>query len=242
MLPSPKSILTYCGLVCFASSVRADWPHLRNTHYDGRSDETGLADSWPAEGPPRLWSRELGQGHSGFIVAEGKLYTQRQTGGGQFLLCLDPDTGATIWESRCDWAWQPGGAYPGPYATPTWYRGKLYFSSPTGLVGCLDAGTGKAIWSINVREKFQGKGFDFGYSITPTVEDDRVILPVGGPDASLVALHAGNGRTLWQTGSDPASFCPALPITFQGRRCVVDYLQNAFVLVECATGKLLHRQ
>src|SRR5205085_9550401 len=114
------------------------------------------------------------------------------------------------------------------------------YSSPTGLVGCLDAKTGNAIWSVNVREKFQGKGFGFGYAITPTVEDDRVILPVGGPDASLVALHADDGRTLWQTGSDPASYCPVLPITFQGRRCVVGYLQTAFILVESATGKLPH--
>src|SRR5205085_11987181 len=53
---------------------------------------------------------------------------------------------------------------------------------------------------------------------------------------------ADDGRTLWATGSDPASYCPALPIVFQGRRCVVGYLQNALVLVDCADGKLLHRQ
>ncbi len=243
--PGPKlrrSLLAVGMALCLVTFAQADWPHLRGPNYDGLAAETGLADSWPAEGPPRLWSRELNQGYSGFVVAEGKVYTQRQTLGGQYLLCLDPDSGQTIWETRYDWAWHPRGAYPGPYASPTWYRGKVYWTSPTGLVGCVDAQTGKALWSLNLRERFQGQGFGFGYAATPLVEDDRVILPVGGPDASLVALHADDGRVIWTTGSDPASYCPALPISFQGRRYIVGYLQNALVLIDCATGKLRHRQ
>jgi outer membrane protein assembly factor BamB len=220
----------------------SDWPHLRGHGYDGVSQETNLADTWPAEGPPRLWARDLGQGHSGVIVAEGRLYTQRQTLSGQFVLCLDPQTGQTVWETRIDWPWQPHGGYPGPYATPTYSGGKIYFATPAGLVGCLDARTGAEVWSFNLREKFQGKGFGFGYAATPLVEDGRVILPAGGPDAGLVALDGADGRTLWTAGSDPASYCPAYPITIAGRRCVVGYLQNALVLVELATGNMLHRQ
>ena len=127
-------------------------------------------------------------------------------------------------------------------ATPTWYRGKIYYSSPTGLVGCMDAASGATVWSLNVREKFNGKGYGFGYAATPLVEDERVILPAGGPSASLVALDAADGHALWAAGSDPASYCGALPITFQGRRCVVGYLENALVVVEAATGKMLGRQ
>jgi outer membrane protein assembly factor BamB len=141
-----RSLLIILGItLCLVNSANADWPHLRGPNYDSVSTETGLADSWSREGPPRLWVRELGQGHSGFIVGENKIYTQRQTLGGQFLLCLDPETGETIWEARYDWAWQPKGAYPGPYATPTYYRGKVYYASPSGLVGCLDAKTGADI-------------------------------------------------------------------------------------------------
>jgi outer membrane protein assembly factor BamB len=235
-------LLLTVGVASFlCRSVRADWPHLRGANYDAVSSEIGLADSWPETGSPQLWSRELGQGHSGFIVAEGKLYTQRQTLGGQFVLCLDLDSGQTVWESRYDWAWQPGGAYPGPYATPTWYRGKVYYSSPTGLVGCMDARTGATIWSLNVREKFKGDGFTFGYAVTPLVEGGRVILPVGGPSASLVALDADDGHTVWATGSDPASYCPALALDFRGRRCVVGYMQNCLLIVDAANGKPLHR-
>jgi outer membrane protein assembly factor BamB len=225
-----------------AALMGADWPHLRGPNYDGTSAETGLASTWPIDGPPRLWLRELGQGYSGFAVADGRVFTQRQTMGGQYLLCLDAATGETLWEVRYDMAWHRGGAYPGPYASPTWYCGKVFFASPTGVVGCADADTGRLRWSLNVRDAFQGKGSDFGYAATPLVEDERVVLPVGGATAGLVALHADDGRTLWTAGVDPASYCPALPITFRGRRLVVGYLQNNMVLVDMATGAVVHHQ
>jgi outer membrane protein assembly factor BamB len=225
-----------------AVDARADWPHLRGPNYDGVSAETGLADAWPVDGPPRLWARELGQGYSGFVVAAGKVYTQRQTAAGQSVLCLDPDTGRTVWEAAYDGGWQPKGAYPGPYASPTCYRDKVYYTSPAGRVGCLDAVTGAARWSLDVRAKLGGTGADFGWAATPLVEDDRVILPVGGPGAALVALHADDGRTLWATGSDPASYCPVLPFTLAGRRLVAGYLQNALLLVDPATGEVVYRR
>lgn len=222
--------------------VPADWPHLRGPAYDGVSAAPDLADSWPGEGPPRLWSVALGQGHSGFIVGGGRVYTQRQTLGGQFVLCLDPDSGQTLWEARVDWAWQPRGAYPGPYATPTYADGRVYYATPAGQVGCLNANDGSSGWTLNLRTQFAGKGYGFGCAASPLVEDGRVILPAGGPQAGMVALAGDDGRVLWRSGADPASYCPAYPLTFRGRRCVVGYLQNAFVLVEMATGKELLRQ
>ena len=44
-----------------------------------------------------------------------------------------------------------------------------------------------------------------------------MILPVGGPAASMVALDADSGATVWASGKAPASYCSAMPITFRGR-------------------------
>ena len=43
------------------------------------SDETGLADAWPPEGPPVLWTREIGRGYSGFTAVGDRVFTQTQT-------------------------------------------------------------------------------------------------------------------------------------------------------------------
>jgi len=61
-------------------------------------DAKGLAETWPASGPKRLWSRELGEGHSSIIVdadrpytiAEGSLLTDADQRGFDFHQDLQP--------------------------------------------------------------------------------------------------------------------------------------------------------
>ena len=233
----PTALTALIAFLAWAAPALADWPHARGPNYDAVSTETGLADEWPAEGPPVLWRRDLGQGYSGFVVAGGRVFTQFQTLAGQFVVCLDPETGAERWRHRYGWPWQPAGLYPGPYATPTWSAGKVYFTAPDGLVGCLDAETGDAIWTVNVLRRFQGRGAGFGYACTPLVEDGMVILPVGGAKASMVALDASDGSTVWQSGNDAGSYSSALPVDAGGRRWVVAFLRNALVAVDLKSGE-----
>jgi outer membrane protein assembly factor BamB len=212
---------------------------LRGPAYSGISEETGLADSWPSEGPPLLWKRDLGRGYSGFTAVGNRVFTQRQTATEQSVVCLDADTGGQVWEHRYGWAYEPGGMYPGPRATPTWHAGRIYFAAPDGLVGCLRADNGTRLWTVNVNEQFAGRGTEFGYACSPLVEAEKVILPVGGPQASVVALSALDGSTVWVSGSQPASYCSALPITLGGRRLVVAFLQNVLALLDPESGKLV---
>jgi outer membrane protein assembly factor BamB len=219
-----------------------DWPHLRGPNYDAVSRESGLTEAWPERGPPVLWTRELGQGYSGFVAVGNRVFTQFQTRSGQYVLCLEAATGGEVWRQRVDWSWQTAGAYPGPYATPTWADGRVYYASPTGQVGCLEADTGRQVWAVPLARRFRGEGTEFGYAATPLVEAGRVILPVGGPGASLVALDTASGATAWSAGDDPASYCPGYPITFRGRRLVVGFLRNSIAVHDLATGKRLWRQ
>ena len=220
----------------------SDWPHLRGPNYNALSAETGLADSWPAEGPPVLWTREIGRGYSGMIVVGDRVYTQSQTLTKQIVLALDANTGRTIWEHNYDWPYDPGGMYPGPRATPTFSHGRIYFASPDGLVGCLRADDGQPIWSVNTKEKFDGRGTEFGYACSPLVEEGKVFLPVGGPSASMVALDADSGATVWASGKAPASYCSAMPITFRGARQVVAFLQNELAGFDLQSGQPLWRR
>lgn len=218
------------------------WPHLRGPHYNALSDETDLADSWLEQGPLVLWTQEIGRGYSGFVAVGNRVYTQRQTFTEQSVLCLDADTGRKVWEYGYGWPYEPAGLYPGPRATPTYSSGRIYFADPDGLVGCLRAADGRLVWSVNVNEKFQGRGHDFGYACSPLVEDGKVILPVGGPEASVVALDARDGSTVWASGSEPASYCSALPITFRGHRQVVAFLKNTLAGFDLQTGRMLWEQ
>src|SRR5262245_29711763 len=73
-------------------------------------EASGLADSWPEGGPPLLWNRPLGTGHSAILAEDGRLYTMYRVGngrtkGGPFdaeesVVALDAATGKTLWEHK----------------------------------------------------------------------------------------------------------------------------------------------
>jgi hypothetical protein len=174
-----------------AAPADPGWPHLRGANFDAKSANTITADSWPAEGPPVLWTREIGCGYSGVIAVANRVFTQTQSLTEQKVVALDADTGQTIWERPYGWPYDPGGMYPGPRSTPTWSNGQIYFAAPDGLVGCLSADDGSQLWAVNVINRFGGRGADFGYACSPLVEDGKVILPVGGPSAAVVARLSG---------------------------------------------------
>ena len=186
-----------------------------------------------------MWTCEVGRGFSGLIAVGNRVYTQVQTLTEQKVLALDADTGRTIWEHRYGWPYDPGGMYPGPRSTPTWSDGRIYFAGPDGLVGCLRAADGRQLWTVNINTQFGGRGSDFGYACSPLVEDGKVILPVGGPSAAVVALDADSGQTVWASGNAPASYCSAMPITFHGTRQVIAFLENELAGFDLKTGRLL---
>lgn len=221
--------------------AKEDWPHLRGQNHDAISLEGDLIGTWPKGGPEVVWRTRIGQGYSGFAAVGGRLYTQTQDQSGQYLVCLDGTTGRRLWRYRYGWPWELTGDYPGPRATPTWYRGRVYFAGAYGLVGCVNDRSGRLQWSVNVVEAFRGRGTEFGYSCTPLVTDGKVILPVGGEGAAVVALDADDGRVLWRSGNDAASYCGAIPVAHDGQMQAVCFLQNSLVSLEVGTGRELWR-
>jgi len=227
------------ALLVSAPTASADWPHLRGPSYDGTGAATGLADAWPADGPPVLWHREMGQGFSGFVVADGRAYTHTQWAGGQYVVCLDADTGRRLWRRRTGWPRRLEGHWPGPMATPTLAGGRVYFAGAYGRVGCLRARDGRRLWDRHVTEEFGGRGTEYGYACSPLVLDGKVYLPVGGEGAAVVALDARDGSLVWRAGDWAASYTPCMPVTVGSRRQIVAYLQNVVAAFDPETGNVL---
>ena len=223
------------------SADEFDWPGIRGTEWNGISQESGIMETWPEQGPPVLWTRQLGQGYSAFIAWDDRLATQYQSLSGQYVICMDANTGQTLWEHHYEWAYDPAGVYPGPRATPTYFDGCVYFASPAGLMGCLDADSGNLLWSVKLAEQFGCELTGFGYACSPTLVDGLVILPVGCKGASMVALDATTGTVKWQAGDDAASYAPAFPISLHARSLVLGYLENVLVCHDRQTGELLWR-
>lgn len=230
----------YAFLITTAAPA-ADWPQWRGPNRDGISSETGLLDSWPKGGPKLVWKAQgLGEGYSSFSVVGGRLFTQGQRGDQEFVLALDVNTGKPLWRTDTGRAFREQRGH-GPRGTPTIDGDRLYALAADGMLVCLDAATGKRIWSLNIIERFRSRVLSWGISESPLVDGDRVIVTPGGRGASVVALDKMSGKVLWQSQSDEAGYSSPIAYDAGGSRKVVVLTGEAAIGLDIKSGELQWR-
>ena len=129
----------------------------------------------------------------------------------------------------------------GPAATPTVDGNRVYSVSHQGDLFCLDAATGKAVWSKHYQKDFGGQRPRWGFAGSPTVEGNLVLVDVGGKGASTVALDKATGATVWKSGDDEAGYASPVVATIAGKRTVVVFKAAHFVGLDLKDGKELWR-
>ena len=219
----------------------ADWPQWRGPNRDGKSAETGLLQEWPKGGPRLLWRAEgLGEGYSSFAVVGNRLYTQGQEHKQEFVIALDVATGREVWRTPTGRAFGNDQG-DGPRGTPTVDGNRLYAVAADGTLVCLETETGKRVWSASFAADFKGRAPQWGYSESPLVEGDRVIVTPGGSGAAIVALNKETGKLIWKSQNDAAAYSSAVAFDSGGIRGLAILTDTAAVALNMANGDLLWR-
>ncbi|HZS04454.1 MAG TPA: PQQ-binding-like beta-propeller repeat protein [Blastocatellia bacterium] len=224
-----------------AGSSAPEWPQLGGPNRNFMPDAKGLAASWPAGGPKRLWSRDLGAGHSQVIVDQGRLYTMYSRGDQEFVIALDAATGKTVWEhsyaaSRQGLDLEYG---EGPHATPLLVGNLLYTVGVDAKLHALDKQTGKVLWSHDLWKEFNGSLQDRGYSCSPLAYKNTVILTVGGPGQALMAFDQKTGAVVWKKQDFELSPSSPTIINVDGQEQLLTFLGDHVVGMNPTNGELL---
>jgi outer membrane protein assembly factor BamB len=220
----------------------SDWVQWGGPHRNFISDTKGLATSWPAAGPRRVWQRELGEGYSAIAVERGTLFTMYRKGENEVAVALDAATGKTIWEYSYAAPFAPEydmSNGPGPHATPLVSGNLIFTSGATGKLHCLDKKTGKLVWSHDLISEFQGTVRVNGYSCSPIAYKDMVVMMVGGPSSSLVAFNRQNGSVVWKKHDFRNSTSSPIIINVDGQDQLVAFMYGEIVGVDPNNGNLL---
>jgi outer membrane protein assembly factor BamB len=226
-------------LLAHAAQTPTDWPQWRGPNRDGISKETGLLKQWPAGGPPLVWKASgAGNGYSSFSVSRGRLFTMGAKEGTEFIVAFDAATGKQLWATQHGRRFRNDRG-DGPRGTPTIDGNQLYALGGSGDLSCLDAGTGKVIWSINLLQKFGGSNITWGLSESPLVLSDRVLVNAGGPGASIVALNKKDGSLIWKSQSDEAGYSSAITAQIGSVPMAVFFTGNRALGVDIRDGRLL---
>jgi outer membrane protein assembly factor BamB len=160
----------------------------------------------------------------------------------EFVLCLDVATGKEVWRSEpypAPYQWWPGeGTFSkGPRSTPTLAGGRVYTTGVSGVLSCLDAGTGKMLWRKEARS-----APPYGGPASPLVGDGLCVVHTGcdHKEDGLTAFDAATGEVKWKLaeGGRAGAGSP-LFADLAGERQVVALTSWGLVGLSPATGKKL---
>jgi outer membrane protein assembly factor BamB len=216
----------------------ADWPWWRGPERNGISRETGWSARWPAAGPKVLWRASVGVGFSSFAVREGRVFTLGHANNTDTVWCLDAQTGAVRWKfsypAKLDANFYEGG----PSATPTVAGERVYTLSKRGVFLCLEAATGRLVWSNNIMESLKAEKPTWGFAGSVVVDGELCLLNAGSSGA---AFDKETGQLRWFSGTEAAGYSTPVPFDLNGERVMALCLKQDVALVRVRDGHVLWR-
>lgn len=240
------------ALLMSASLVAADpsWPTFRGKDRTAVSPETGLLKSWPEAGPKLLWEAAgVGRGYSSLAIAEGRIYTLGDHSSlapdtDEYLMAFSLSDGKPLWRTKTGPSWDSGNdTWQSSRSTPTVDGDRVYVISPHGALVCCDAATGEEKWRKDLKKDFDGKkGDGWGYSESPTIDGEKLVITPGGAKNTMMALNKTSGETIWtmsQEDNRGAGHASIVIAEVGGTRVYVTTTATGAIGVRASDGKLL---
>jgi outer membrane protein assembly factor BamB len=229
------------ALAVCAASAQAQCKQWGGEKQDFIVESQGLATSWPESGPPKLWSRDLGEGYSGVLADNGTLYTLYRKGDDDVVCALKADTGETVWEHQYAAPAAPGHEMSftaGPRSTPLLVDGRLYTVSVNGMMHCLDAKSGAVQWKHDLWKDYNGSVLNHGYSNSPLGYKHMVIVPVGGEGNAVMAFDQKSGDVVWKQHNFKNSYSSPRLIKVDGEDQLALFMAKEIIGLDPNTGDL----
>ncbi|MEI7730084.1 MAG: PQQ-binding-like beta-propeller repeat protein [Verrucomicrobiota bacterium] len=229
-------------------TATADWPQYRGANTDGISTEA-VRLPW-AGAPKHVWTTPTTSGLSSFSVGGGKAFTVVKEGTSEVTIALDANTGKQLWKATTGNATYQGGGDSGtpdnkggdgPRSTPAVDGSRVYVYSADLVLHCLDANSGKSVWTKDIMTEFGGRNITWKSAISPVIDGNLVYVAGGGAGQSALAFNKTSGQLVWKALDDKITHATPAIGTIQGVRQVIFFMQSGLVSLDAATGNQLWR-
>ena len=190
-----------------------------------------------------LWTATIGDvpeaGYSSATVVGDRIYITGNLDGGSMVFCLNTTDGKELWTYRNGKAW--GEMFVGTRSTPLADDGFLYDESPHGELVCLEAATGKRIWSRNPLTDYATPNTLYGRSGSLRTEGEKLFTQLGGEKGSILCLNKKTGETLWlgESTGNVAGYGSPILFDHDGIPMIAAMDAKGLFAANRQTGKLL---
>ena len=188
----------------------SDWISWQGQNFDKKSSFTGIHKDW-SKGLKKVWEVNfLCQGnksatwsapviHGNVLIVPGRDDTD------DLIFCLNAQTGELFWKGSYE-AKTNDNHGPGARATPVIDDNRVYTYGRGGDLVCWNLQDGKILWHKKAAD-IGGIEPDWGYSSSPLVTGNKVIIQAGG-NALAAAYDKITGEVLWTSGNGPGGYAP----------------------------------
>lgn len=217
------------------ASPSQNWPEFRGAAAQGHSDATNLPLNWSPTShiawispvPGIGWSSPVVAGTRIFLTSAVSLSGKEEATADRSLrvLSLDAINGKPVWDVELFQAKSPRAHRKNSHASPTpvFEDGRLYVHFGHLGTACLDAATGKTLWSTqeHAYSPVHGNGS------SPVLFEDLLIFSADAEtDPKVIALDKTTGKQRWafarqSEAKKKFSFCTPLIIDVAGQKQLI---------------------
>lgn len=214
-------LLLTVGLLQSAEPKGTAWPRFRGELGNGH------VKSFPDTPfrPRMLWQTPLpSQGVGGVAATEDFVVASSRSADDQsdVFVCLDPITGSLLWKVEYV---APGQLDYGtsPRATPLIHDPYVFLLGAFGDLTCVDIDSGGVKWRKHLVKDFGGRLPTWGFSWSPLLVENRLIVLPGGPTCAIASLSTVDGHIQWQSQGDLSAYASPVLATWSGQSQIVAY-------------------
>ena len=206
------------------------WPRFRGVNADNISTErVALAEAWPTNGPPLLWTIPLGEGHAAPAVLHGRVYVldYDEQKKGDALRCLSLADGSEIW--RRWYKVQVKRNHGMSRTVPAVTEQYVVTIGPRCQVMCVKAQSGDFLWGLDLVKEYGTEVPGWYTGQCPLIDDGLAIIAPAGSNTLMLAVDCASGAVVWRAPNPrmwKMSHASVMPMTLRGK----------YMYVYCAIG------
>jgi outer membrane protein assembly factor BamB len=213
---------------------------FRGVNRSGHFNETGLLKQWPEDGPRLILKIEgIGKGFSAPILVDQTIFVTGIKEDSIDILSAYNLEGILLWDVAYGRSWTR--SYIDSRSTPTYCDGKLYVSSGTGQLSCIDSNNGAIIWNVDAVEKYAGLIHRHGDAEAPLIVDNKVVYLTGGDENTMVAFDKETGKEIWLSKSlgGAKSYASPTLVVHNGKKIILAQTTDNLIGIDPENGKII---